>query len=304
MCCLFGFYNYSGKPIPDLSNLTNHLARKATARGTDATGISYCENRKLKIYKEPKSAELLKFRHSDSIVCLTGHTRHATQGDRKDNRNNHPFEGYCKNNRFALSHNGVLWNDVELKRKHRLPITKIETDSYVAVQLLEHKKLLNAEAIRFMAESLRGSFAFSILDNSNCLWLVRGDSPLSMVHFPKYGLYVYASTDEILYQALVETKLLEEIKKGHFEEVSIKAGDILKIENDGNIVKEKFTYEDYSDYGLGWWEYDSISPSGKDKYLMDLKSIAVYHGYSPEEIDELVSCGFTPEEIEDYIYCM
>lgn len=36
----------------------------------------------------------------------------------------------------------------------------------------------------------------------------------------------------------------------------------------------------------------------------DLKSVAVYQGYSPDEVDELLRSGFTPEEIEEYIYCM
>ena len=72
-----------------------------------------------------------------------------------------------------------------------------------------------------MAENTEGSFAYSILDSNNTLWLIRGDSPLSLIHIPRYKLYVYASTDEILYKALVETKLFDEIKQGRFEEIQI-----------------------------------------------------------------------------------
>ena len=39
-------------------------------------------------------------------------------------------------------------------------------------------------------------------------------------------------------------------------------------------------------------------------YIEDLKSVAAYQGYSPEDIDELLENGFAPEEIEEYIYCM
>lgn len=66
-----------------------------------------------------------------------------------------------------------------------------------------------------MAESLRGSYAFSILDSTDTLWLVRGDSPLAFVHFPKYRLYVYASTETILYKSLVGNKLFDEVKTGN-----------------------------------------------------------------------------------------
>lgn len=301
MCCLFGFYNYSGQPIKNLSHLTNCLAEEATVRGTDATGIAYNHKGKLIIHKEPKSAFQINFKHPDDIVSVTGHTRHSTQGNKNKNYNNHPFSGHCKNVRFALAHNGVLTNDCELRKELRLPHTKIETDSFIAVQLIEKKKVLGSESIKFMAEKIKGSFAFSILDSDNTLWLVRGDSPLSLIHIPKYKLYVYASTDEILYKALVDTKLFVEIKKGAFDEIEINSGDILNILPDGSIVYDKFKYTDYSYFGnCNWWDYD-IS---KDSYIDDLKSIAAYQGYSPDDVDELIKSGFTPEEVEEYLYCI
>lgn len=301
MCCLFGFYNYSGQPIKNLGHLTNCLAEEATVRGTDATGIAYNHKGKLIINKEPKSAFQIDFKHPDDIVSVTGHTRHSTQGNKNKNYNNHPFSGHCKNVRFALAHNGVLTNDCELRKELRLPHTKIETDSFIAVQLIEKKKILGSESVKFMAEKIKGSFAFSILDTDNTLWLVRGDSPLSLIHIPKYKLYVYASTDEILYKALVDTKLFAEIKKGAFDEIEINSGDILNILPDGSIVYDKFKYTDYSYFGnCNWWDYD-ISESS---YIDDLKSIAAYQGYSPDDVDELIKSGFTPEEVEEYLYCI
>ena len=301
MCCLFGFYNYSGQPINNLSRLTNCLAVEATVRGTDATGIAYNHKGKLVIHKEPKSAFQVDFKHPDDIVSVTGHTRHSTQGNKNKNYNNHPFSGRCKNINFALAHNGVLTNDYELRKELRLPNTKIETDSFIAVQLIEKKKVLGSESIKFMSEKVKGSFAFSILDSNNTLWLVRGDSPLSLIHIPKYKLYVYASTEEILYKALVETKLFAEIKKGAFEELEINSGDILNILQDGTVVYDKFEYTDYSYFGhCHWWNYN-IS---KNSYIEDLKSVAAYQGYSPDDVEELIKSDFTPEEIEEYLYCM
>ena len=57
----------------------------------------------------------------------------------------------------------------------------------------------------------------------------------------KYKLYVYASTDEILYKALIETKLFDEIKQGRFEEIQMEMGDILNILPDGTMVYTCFT---------------------------------------------------------------
>ena len=140
MCCLFGFYNYSGKSIKDISDLTNSLAQQATIRGTDAAGIAYVNKSKITIYKEGKSAYLIDFKHSNDIISVLGHTRHSTQGSHKKNFNNHPFIGKCHNVDFALAHNGVIMNDKELRKKYKLPDTKIETDSYIAVQMLEKEK--------------------------------------------------------------------------------------------------------------------------------------------------------------------
>lgn len=119
-----------------------------------------------------------------------------------------------------------------------------------------------------------------------------------MIHIPKYKLYVYASTDEILYKALVDTSLFEEIKRGRCEEIPINSGDILNILPDGTVVHDSFKYTDYSYFKCNWWDYGMES---KETYIDDLKMIAVYQGYSADDIDELLSGGFTPEEVEELL---
>ncbi len=304
MCGLFGFLNYSNNPIKNLSVLTNSLAKQSAARGTDATGIAFTSSGGINVIKDSKSAYRMDFKHSDDIIALMGHTRHSTQGSEKKNYNNHPFMGKCRNSRFALAHNGVLYNDRELRKSLHLPKTKIETDSYVAVQLIESKKSLEFESIKYMAEKTEGSFSYSLLDDKNNLYLVKGDSPLSILHFPNYKLYVFASTDEILYKSVIDTKLFSELKNGNFEEVKISEGEILKICSNGDLEKGKFDYSYYC--GRNWWDF-GIKPyhssvTTQNSYIEDLKSIACYQGFSSETVDELLNNGFTLDEIEDYIY--
>lgn len=191
MCGLYGFSVYADKKIEDLSALTKSLAEQSAVRGTDATGVAYCDGKMINILKDGKSAYRINFKHSDDIKVLTGHTRHSTQGSEKKNCNNHPFFGKCFNVRFALAHNCVLSNDDELRKKYSLPKTKIETDSYVAVQLLESQKHLGFDSIKYMSEKTEGSFSYSIVDSGNNIWLVKGDSPLSILHFPKLKMYIY-----------------------------------------------------------------------------------------------------------------
>ena len=142
MCGLCGFSIYGNSEIKDLKDITNSLAEKSAVRGTDATGIAYNSQGKINIVKEAKSAYQIDFNHSNDVKVLIGHTRHSTQGSEKQNFNNHPFYGRCNNTKFALAHNGVIVNDVQVRIDYNLPKSKIETDSFVAVQLLEQKKIL------------------------------------------------------------------------------------------------------------------------------------------------------------------
>ena len=170
MCGLFGFSCYENEPVKNLSVLTNSLAEHSAVRGTDATGIAFCKNG-IQIQKDAKSAYALDFKHPGDIRALIGHTRHATHGDAKKVFNAHPFYGKTSNFKFALTHNGVLYNTASLKIAYDLRNSKIETDSYIAVQLIEKQKQLSFDSIRFMAETVSGSFSFAILDNQNSIWI-------------------------------------------------------------------------------------------------------------------------------------
>lgn len=201
-----------------------------------------------------------------------------------------------------MAHNGVLWND---RASLHLPKTKIETDSYIAVQLIEQQKKLTFDSIRNMAETVVGSFSFSILDDENSLWLVKGDSPLSILHFKDKQIYIYARTDEILYKAIIDSPLFMYLKKGHYEEISIDEGDILKITSEGKRESEQFSF--FEQYRPGWWEfgYYSETSSSKDihqEYLNALKTMTLYQGIDPEHIDYLLESGYTLDEIEEVIY--
>ncbi len=308
MCGLFGFSKYGDEPIKNLTKLSKALGEQSAVRGTDATGVAFV-NKKcvLTIAKDSRSAYKMDFKHPDDIVALTGHTRHSTQGSEKKNFNNHPFKGSYKGFNFALCHNGVLSNDKSLRKELHLPKTKIETDSYIAVQLLESQPRLDFDSIKYMAEKTEGSFSYTILDEKNNLYLVKGDSPLSILHFPKQKIYVYASTDSILYKALVDSPLFSDLKKGAYEVVNINEGDILKISPDGTIEKQTFEYSYF--YGCNWWDYGFYShssiksvDSAQSQYLDDLKSYALYQGMDDSVVDELINNGFSLQEIEDYIY--
>ena len=103
---------------------------------------------------------------------VMGHTRMTTQGSERFNANNHPFAGQAGDTTFALAHNGVLSNDKRLRRQHDLPVTKIETDSYIAVQLLEASGELSFASLANMAEKLEGSFTITVMTDRDELYFI------------------------------------------------------------------------------------------------------------------------------------
>lgn len=307
MCCLFGFLDYGHKLTrKQRSRLLSALSTACEERGTDATGIAYNFGGKLHIFKRPVPAHLMWYRVPGEAAAVMGHTRMTTQGSEKRNQNNHPFPGFTGDNRFALAHNGVLFNDKALRKQYKLPVTSVETDSYIAAQLLEQYGKVDFDSLRFMAEELEGSFTITVLTDRDELYFVKGNNPLTIHHYPQYGLYIYASTEEILMKGIRNSGL----RVGKKEPVSIYTGDILRIDSRGKISRSGFNDEKlYFGYGSHWFDWPQYeSPSRpyaltEDAHIQDLKAVASCYGVYPEDIDALLADGVSLEEIEEYLYC-
>ncbi len=306
MCCLFGFVDYGHQlSRKQRSRLLSVLSTACEERGTDATGIAYNVDGKQVIFKRPLPAHLMWYRVPVEATIVMGHTRMTTQGSEKKNENNHPFSGNVGRTHFSLAHNGILYNDKSLRREHKLPDTKIETDSYVAVQLLEKCDKLNFDALRFMSEELEGSFTISALSDKDELFIAKGNNPIVIQHFPDSKLYVYASTEDILQKALLKTGL----SLGTAERVNVFTGELLRIGASGKVSRSHFDdsklYTTFMPPWTHWSGYEPIKRPYADNtnWLEDLKAIAVYFGIFPEDVDALIEDGMTPDEIEEFLYC-
>jgi len=315
MCALFGFLD-CGKRIPlkALQKLIQALANASEVRGDHASGISYMKGDNLTIYKRPKPAHKMKFRLPNHTRAVMGHVRYTTQGSQEFNQNNHPFRGHAGMD-FAFAHNGVLHNDMQLRREKQLPQTNIETDSYVAVQLIEMQKELNFDTLKNMAEDVHGSFTFTILDETNALWFVKGSSPLYLIYFPELKLYVYSSTASIMKTALKHTPL----RWMHYEVIEADEGDIIRIDHNGKITRDRFRVPSifnsrfsgsHCRYSLsdisGYNYYDSETAEELDKLndsdYADLLDLCGYFGVSEMEVLRLRHMGYTYDEIEEYLF--
>ncbi len=251
MCGLFGMFTY-GDPMSkrDTHRVIEALAIASAERGTHATGIAYLNRNRIGIIKAPKPAYNFKFNIPTGVKAVIGHTRLATQGHQKYNSNNHPFAGKTKKLRFALAHNGVLYNDVELRKKKGLPLTKNETDSYIAVQLLNREDTIDFSSVTKIAEEVEGSFVFTILENSGSLYIVKGNNPLTLVHCKSLKTYFYASTEDILLNGLSNSHMFNisrsqfNLTSNLFEKVNISTGSILRINTDGKLMFSQFKLQD------------------------------------------------------------
>lgn len=297
MCALFGWLDYKGV-VSDrlLKKLTQALANAAEERGTDASGIAYVKGGKVTIYKRPKPAHKLRFNAPNGTRAVMGHTRMTTQGNEKFNYNNHPFYGHADVN-FAFAHNGVLYNDKELRTEKHLPQTQIETDSYVAVQLLEQQGKLNFDSLKSMAELVQGSFCFTALDEDNTLYIIKGSNPMCLLHFAQLGLYVYASTESILKKALQKTSF----HKYPFEVLNVDEGTILKIDRYGFLSGS--TFEVQENFRFGKWAdwYDELEEeyyTQQEELLLEMCSC---YGVTEEDVLLLLDYGYSADEIEEML---
>ena len=308
MCSVFGLLDFKGKLSPaERLRIIKALGVAAEIRGTDAAGIAYVQNGAIQIQKAPRPAHRMHWRIAPEARYIMGHTRMTTQGSERHNQNNHPFPGKAGELSFALAHNGVLYNDDALRRSHKMPQTKIETDSYVAVQLLEKEGNLSAQSLQYMAEALDGSFTITILDVKNNLYLIKGNNPLIIMLLPDFGCYLYASTEEILNDALDSLGMVDV----NAVDVKIDPGDIMRIDAKGQRSVTHFDDSKLYHSQYTFWPYCGRSYPGRTLvnldpfdqiYLDDLKLVAAYYGYTPESIDQLVRQGFLPEEIEELLY--
>ncbi len=300
MCSLFGLIDYQNALSTRQKNkILTVLSHECECRGTDATGIAYNYAGSLRIFKRPLPAHKMRFHVPNGVNVVVGHTRMATQGLAELNFNNHPFTGNLPHAKFAFAHNGVLWNDQELRFIEKLPETHVQTDSYVAVQLLEIQKALNFNSLKIMAEKVDGSFVFTVLDEQDNIWFIRGDNPLCIHDYN--GFLLYASTGEILLKAEHRLHLR------HQEEIATKEGDILRIDKNGDIEHGEFLplqtfrhpWRQFPCWRQRYWQTENEPEVG---IYDDLLDVAKAMGVSDDDIEILLDYGCESDEIEDLLY--
>ena len=295
MCALFGWLDYKHIiPYKVLKELTQALANAAEERGTDAAGIAYIKDKRVTIYKRPKPAHKICFNAPNGTKAIMGHTRLTTQGNQKFNQNNHPFYGHADKG-FAFAHNGVLYNDIELRKTKNLPETNIETDSYVAVQLIEQQKKLDFNSLKNMAETVHGNFTFTALDEDNSIYIVKGSNPMCLLHFEMLGIYIYASTESIM------KNTLKKVGMQNFpnEKIETIHGDIIRIDSKGFLSRSEFEGKEDFRYASFMKYYDDWEDDYYNQHEQLLLEMCNCYGIDEDDVIMLLDYGYSADEIED-----
>jgi len=154
---------------------------KLEYRGYDSAGVAIISNGSININKKKGRVENLRLLPKLAGTIGIAHTRWSTHGAPSD-RNAHPFVDQA--NQFAVVHNGIIENYLELKEELRNQGIQFssDTDSEVIVHLLakNYQGTQNLkEAILKTIKRLQGAYSFCVIKNdSQEIIGARNGSPL------------------------------------------------------------------------------------------------------------------------------
>lgn len=200
MCAILGA-SFAPNSKIDRRKLIHHLLDEGERRGTDASGFAWVRGEDSGTYKNNlRGSQLSMSNLPQDAEAVIAHTRAATQGDPKDNRNNHPVTSASGD--IRLVHNGVIYNDDELRTFLDRGSELADVDSSVIPGVLEELGLEGTELLAGDATA-----AWFDVRTGNVLHLARfNHNPIALATLED-GSFVFASTPEILGAALTAAGL-------------------------------------------------------------------------------------------------
>jgi len=184
MCGIIGCF--SKEPIKDVDKIIKDMKVsivKLQERGDDATGIGLINSKtgKINVLKDGieatefvKSSKFSKFiKEFGEFNILLAHTRAATSGTEKENKNNHPF--YHSDKGSILIHNGVISSHDDLKDKYKLE-PEGECDSELILSLFDK---FNGNIKKTIAR-VDGSLAVALYHDKK-LYLFKNTNPIYII---------------------------------------------------------------------------------------------------------------------------
>lgn len=162
MCGIVGFAGKSSVTSAVLDAL-----ERLEYRGYDSAGIAVLKNGEIEVEKTLNRIESLKHK-SESDITLSGntaigHTRWATHGE-PSIKNAHPI--ISPNGKFAVVHNGIIENYLNLKEKLQGEGFEFSSDTDTEVVAMLLQKYYHGDlktAVTAVTKAIEGSFALGII---------------------------------------------------------------------------------------------------------------------------------------------
>ena len=254
MCGIVGFIGKEeAAPI-----LLDGLSR-LEYRGYDSAGLAIYDGKLgLQVVKAKGRLKVLSDLTQDGATVHgtvgLGHTRWATHGEPSD-VNSHPQ--VSENGRFAVVHNGIIENYVEIKEflQHKGVTFVSQTDTEVVAQLLEYYydgDILNA--VSKVLHRINGAYAFGIVcaDCPDKLVAVRKDSPLILGHGDGFQLLASDVTAVIKYTR--EVSYLDD-------------GEVAVLSQDGAQVYDAYLQPVEKERHHVDWEISAAEKGGYEHFM-------------------------------------
>ena len=185
MCAIFGSF---------VTSMFEVLYEANKKRGNFASSIVSLspDDDEQYIRKKRGNIDFDKYTYEPSSNYYSGHVQAPTSANRVWNYNtSHPFESLT----WLVSHNGVLTNHKELRKKY-CSFVENNVDTAVIVNLMEHftqktladeKRVVPEKIIKSTLELLSGTFALSIVFcDTNEVFIARSGS---ILHYNNKGDY-------------------------------------------------------------------------------------------------------------------
>lgn len=223
MCSICGISFQKNNKIVDstiVRKILQNLLINCQARGRSATGIAIVNNKRIIVAKNNlpaekfvKTSQFKEFieqyvcfdqkKHNTPLIQIIGHCRMPTKGTPLNNKNNHPIVTKS----FVGVHNGVIFNDDQLFDDYKSDFERDgEVDSEIIFKLIEkyytdYKNM--PKAIQSANSELSGGMACALVTTKNphLLWLFRHASPVSILHYKKVGMIIFASNEKYITNA-------------------------------------------------------------------------------------------------------
>ena len=233
-------------------------------------------------FKEKGTFNLKRFKHKKLLNegFIVGHNRFTTSGSEDKNFNNHPFEI----DEFVLSHNGVLFNDEELRKEFKIK-SKIETDSFVILWLINHyfKKSKKNNRVKKMTDAIKrttlkisGSYSVFVYDkeDKNLYYFKNSKTDFKFCLLGN-SLLIGSTNKENLKHIYLNKKYIfdeDAFKKRVFKDAK---DETIYLINDDVIIKEIGVFEELNEYVTEYPQYTTTYPKtqkGVLNYASDVEN--------------------------------